>query len=178
MIKIFLTNLGKYNEGHLIGKWVELPVDSFTPILKEIGINEQYEEYFISDYETDIKGLKIEEYEDLKKLNKFAEECEDFDEWDLAKLGAMLKAGNYNKYDEDFFDMVQDCVIFNNCHTMEDVAYEVVEALGFFEELEKDSWAREVMERYFNYEAYGRDLEIERTYVYMGNGIYVELPDY
>ena len=25
-MSIYLTNLGKYNEGYLIGKWVKLPV--------------------------------------------------------------------------------------------------------------------------------------------------------
>lgn len=25
-INIYLTNLGKYNEGELVGEWVELPV--------------------------------------------------------------------------------------------------------------------------------------------------------
>ena len=28
MFRIFLTNLGKYNEGILIGKWVDLPCDN------------------------------------------------------------------------------------------------------------------------------------------------------
>lgn len=27
MLKIYLTNLGKYNEGYLIGEWVTLPID-------------------------------------------------------------------------------------------------------------------------------------------------------
>lgn len=26
MMNIYLTNLGKYNEGYLIGEWVELPI--------------------------------------------------------------------------------------------------------------------------------------------------------
>lgn len=26
MLKIYLTNLGKYAEGYLIGEWVELPI--------------------------------------------------------------------------------------------------------------------------------------------------------
>lgn len=28
MMNIYLTNLGKYNEGQLIGEWVELPVSN------------------------------------------------------------------------------------------------------------------------------------------------------
>ena len=46
-MSIYLTNLGKYNEGYLIGKWVKLPVaaDKLDEVLEEIGINEEYEEY-------------------------------------------------------------------------------------------------------------------------------------
>ena len=45
-MKIFLTNLGKYTEGYLIGKWVKLPVSEevLDKVLEEIGINEYYEE--------------------------------------------------------------------------------------------------------------------------------------
>ena len=58
-MKIFITNLGKYCEGYLVGKWVKLPIsdDKLDEVLKQIGINEYYEEYFISDCENDIIGL-------------------------------------------------------------------------------------------------------------------------
>ena len=51
-IKIFLTNLGKYVDGYLIGEWVKLPVpkDKLNDILARIGIDEHNEEYFITDY--------------------------------------------------------------------------------------------------------------------------------
>lgn len=55
MMNIYLTNLGKYNEGQLIGEWVELPVskEELQKVFERIGINEEYEEYFITDYECD-----------------------------------------------------------------------------------------------------------------------------
>lgn len=55
MMNIYLTNLGKYNEGELIGEWVELPVsqEELQKVFERIGINEEYEEYFITDYECD-----------------------------------------------------------------------------------------------------------------------------
>ena len=71
MIRIFLTNLGKYTEGTLVGKWVDLPTENgFDEHLKEIGINENYEEWFITDYETDIDGLKISEYDNIEELDE------------------------------------------------------------------------------------------------------------
>ena len=59
MFKAFITNLGKYNEGALVGKWVEFPCDEeeFEQHLKEIGIGstdefgQPYEEWFVTDYD-------------------------------------------------------------------------------------------------------------------------------
>lgn len=55
-MEAYVTNLGKYNEGELIGKWAQFPMDEeeFTEALKSIGVQEgsAYEEYFITDYET------------------------------------------------------------------------------------------------------------------------------
>ena len=47
LINGFKTNLGKYNEGHLIGEWVSFPISGkeLDEVLKRIGINEEYEEY-------------------------------------------------------------------------------------------------------------------------------------
>ena len=58
-MKIYITNLGKYNEGYLIGKWVQLPVaeDALEKVLEAIGIDDYYEEIFITDYETEIVGV-------------------------------------------------------------------------------------------------------------------------
>lgn len=83
-MKIFLTNLGKYNEGELVGKWLDLPIYDIEDALLEIGVaeNTMYEEYFISDYSSDI-DIKISSYESLTKLNKMAELLEDKDADDL-----------------------------------------------------------------------------------------------
>ena len=39
-IEAYITNLGKYTEGELIGEWVEFPISSeqFQDVLKRIGI--------------------------------------------------------------------------------------------------------------------------------------------
>ena len=50
MMNIYLTNLGKYNEGELVGEWVQLPIsnEELQKVFERIGINEVYEEYFIT----------------------------------------------------------------------------------------------------------------------------------
>ena len=49
----FVTNLGKYNEGELVGEWVEFPItnEEMQEVFKRIGIGGRYEEWFITDYE-------------------------------------------------------------------------------------------------------------------------------
>lgn len=69
---IYLTNLGKYNEGNLVGQWLNVPCsnDEFKQALLNIGVDGvQYEEYFITDYEH-IKG--ISEYSNIKEVNEIA----------------------------------------------------------------------------------------------------------
>ena len=42
----FITNLGKYNEGFLVGEWVKFPVtnEEMQAVFKRIGIGRRYEE--------------------------------------------------------------------------------------------------------------------------------------
>ena len=77
-MEIFLTNLGKYNEGELVGKWFDLPIYDIEDALLEIGVakDTMYEEYFITDYSSDI-DINISPYESLTELNKIAEFLED-----------------------------------------------------------------------------------------------------
>ena len=88
-MKIFITNLGKYTEGYLIGKWVKLPVseDKLNEVLEAIGINEYYEEYFITDYENDIVGIGdvISEYSSVQALNELAQRLEDLSDDEIGR---------------------------------------------------------------------------------------------
>ena len=74
---VYLTNLGRYNEGVLQGKWLKLPAseEALEKVLDEIGINEMYEEYFITDSESDIIGINnvINEFSNIQKLNELAD---------------------------------------------------------------------------------------------------------
>ena len=44
---VYIANLGKYNEGYLVGAWFTFPIDE-EDVKEKIGLNEQYEEYAIS----------------------------------------------------------------------------------------------------------------------------------
>ena len=100
MIKLYIANLGKYNEGELVGKWITLPMDieDFTEnFLPSIQIdNIQYEEYAIHDYETDIEGLKINEYDNIEDLNDMAEAYDNLTEYEQKTVEAIIEWGYYS----------------------------------------------------------------------------------
>lgn len=152
MIKVALTNLGKYNEGRLIYQWLELPAteDEIQEALDAIGINEEYEEWFITDYETDIDGLKIGEYEDLETLNELAERYENLDEYEQETVAAVIESEGYDL--AEAMDIVEDgrCVFYRG-QDLEDVAYDLVEE-GCFGDI-ADS-----IKNYIDYAAIARDL--------------------
>ena len=81
-MEIYLTNLGKYNEGYLVGEWVHLPVsdDDLRAVFDRIGINKEYEEFFITDYEN--SPICINEYDSIEQLNVLAEKIESLSDVD------------------------------------------------------------------------------------------------
>lgn len=177
MMKIYLTNLGKYNEGELLGEWVTLPIteEELEKVLERIGISDEpdengnyYEEYFITDYETDVDGLKIGEYDNLEELNELAETLENMSDEELEVVGVMLEDGC------DFDEAIEktengDYRIYYNCNDMTDVAYQVIEECGYLNDVP------DTVARYFDYEAYGRDLDIEGKYYMTDNGNCIEI---
>ena len=95
-IKIFITNLGRYVEGALIGEWVQMPIpkENLAEVLDRIGINSEYQEYFITDYESSMANLEISEYTSINELNTLAEQLEDLNDWEYETLCAVVEMEN------------------------------------------------------------------------------------
>ncbi len=120
ILAVFLTNLGKYNEGYLIGEWVELPAtdEELEKVFERIGINEHYEEFFITDYESDF-GLTAGEYDDIEELNEMAEQLADLNEYELDIVAALLSDG----YElAEALDSYENVIVYYDCNDMADVA--------------------------------------------------------
>ena len=159
-VKVWVGNLGKYNEGDLVGRWIELPIDEddLEKVLESIGIdNEEYEEIFIADYDVPFNSKDLGEYTPLETLNEIAERYEDFSEYEKEI---------FNEISSDFkldeaFDIVKDgdYMIYSDCDDMGDVAMQYVEETGLLDNVPSD------LVDYFDYQSYGRDMEINGYYI-------------
>ena len=102
-LKAFVTNLGKYNEGELVGEWVSFPVsaDEMKAVLDRIQIGHPddfgvpYEEIFITDYDTNIYGLQnlLGEFTSLEELNYLAGRLDEMSTYEIDKFKAVLESG-------------------------------------------------------------------------------------
>ena len=168
MIKVFLTNLGKYNEGYLIGEWLELPAtqEQIDETMAKIGINEEYEEYFITDYETNI-NIESGEYSNIDELNKIADELESLNEDDDI-IRTIL---SYTNNIQETIDIINrgDYIIYWDCDDMVDVAYQIVEEYGYLNNVP------EQVKMYFDYEAFARDLGIGGNFEALDNSRYIQI---
>lgn len=116
MLEAYVTNLGKYNEGHLIGEYLKFPAttEEVQALLKRIGIDGVlYEEIFITDYETDIPGLYdlLGEYESIDELNYLASLLDDLEEWEVDTFAAAVDFGEYNSV-KDLINLTQNLGCF------------------------------------------------------------------
>ena len=172
-MKIFLTNLGKYTEGYLIGKWVKLPVseDKLNEVLEAIGINEYYEEYFITDCENDIIGLNdvISEYSSISVLNKLAQRLEELSADDERKLGAVLEYEACTSVEEvlALLDKLDEFELVIGVSDDETLGYYYAEELGSID-------IPEHLKNYMDYEAYGLDIRLENSCLYTSFGFLLD----
>jgi len=155
-IKIYLTNLAKYNAGRLVGKWVELPADDLENHLKEILGND--EEYFITDYEA---PFEIDEYENIIKLNEFVEEFENLEDHEKKIVCYLIDIG-YKR--EEALESHEDVIFYENM-TMKDLAYDRVDS-GFYGDINPN------LERFIDYDAIAREMDTE-GYVETDDGIFL-----
>ena len=166
-IKLYIANLGKYNEGFLVGEWFTLPID-FEEVVEKIGLNAEYEEYAIHDYEA---PFYIGEYESLDSLNEIAERLSTLnDETEVEAITSVMNNDSSIDIDEAM-DMLENSEIlfYYDCKDMTDVAYEVVESCGLLDNVPNN------LRNYFDYEAFGRDLNIEGTWIQLNNNVYIEV---
>ena len=158
LFEAYITNLGKYNEGELVGETLKFPTSpqEVQALLKHIGVDGiRYEEFFITSFDGDVLGLYdyLGEYENLDELNHLACLLSELDQDELEKFEAALNIGTHTSSVADIINLAQnlDCFEFYpDIETEEDLGRYWAEDLPIPAEL-KD---------YFDYGAYGRGVSI------------------
>lgn len=152
ILNIFITNLRAYNEGELLGEWVELPLDeeALEEVINRIS-NDGEDELFITDYESDL-GIKVDEYESIYELNDMVQEIED---GDTDIIAAILEAVDSNI--QRAIDEADRYRLMTECETLEDYARELVDD-GCYGSI-PDS-----IINYIDFEALARDLSCDGCY--------------
>ena len=152
ILNIYIANLGKYNEGELKGGWISLPVseDELNSFLEEtVGINGHYEEWAIHDWESDF-FTGIGEYDDIYKLNEKAERFEGLNDYELRTLKAAAEVWGNEALEFD----LDDLVLYDSVFTDYDLGYYWAEESGCYQ-------LSGPLAQYFDYERFGRDIDLE-----------------
>ena len=165
----FITNLGKYNEGELVGEWVKFPTtaEEMKEVFKRIGIGQRddfgqpYEEWFITDYDCYVDGLydKLGEYENLDELNYLASKLDEMSESEYAQFQAGMEMGDHCGSLQEIINLTEnlDCYeIYPDIEDYDDLGRYYIEELEVMQ-------VPEHLQNYIDYEAYGRDVAMDEN---------------
>ena len=163
----FITNLGKYNEGALVGEWVKFPTtaEELQKVFERIGIGSKddfghpYEEWFITDYDCYVDGLyeMLGEYENLDELNYLASKLEELDDHDYEHFQAAMQVSDYTGSVKDLINLINNLdkyEIYPGVYDYSDLGRYYIDEVGVME-------IPEHLANYIDYEAYGRDVAID-----------------
>ena len=172
----FITNLGKYNEGELLGEWVKFPTtaEELKEVFKRIGIGQKddfgnpYEEWFITDYDCYVDGLysKLGEYENLDELNYLASKLDEMSESEYAQFQAGMEMGDHCGSLQEIINLTEnlDCYeVYPDIHDYDDLGRYYIEELDVMQ-------VPEHLQNYIDYEAYGRDVALEENGTFTDQG--------
>ncbi len=113
---VWIGNLGKYNDGKLVGEWITLPFteEEFEKLLERIGIGEEdalgqeYEEWYVADWDSlmPIHVTQYMGYNALMELSELIERVEDMYESEVKAIAAYLDECSNNL--EEAVDCIED----------------------------------------------------------------------
>ena len=165
----FITNLGKYNEGELVGEWVKFPTtaEEMKEVFKRIGIGQRddfgqpYEEWFITDYDCYVDGLydKLGEYENLDELNYLASKLDEMSNSEYAQFQAGMEMGDHCGSLQEIINLTEnlDCYeIYPHIEDYDDLGRYYIEELEVMQ-------VPEHLQNYIDYEDYGRDVAMDEN---------------
>lgn len=160
-MQVYISNLRKYNEGELIGAWFQPPID-MEDIKEKIGLNEQYEEFVIHDYEL---PFEIGEHTSISEINRLCAMVEEIEDTPIYKELREIQAMWFSSL-EDVIEHKDDIICHSDCDSMEDVAAYYIEETGQLGEVPSN------LQNYIDYQALGQDMEIEGNFLVTSYGVF------
>ena len=164
---VFVENGMDYRNGGMVGEWFNLPMteEELVEAFAKIGVKYSEDDcilnrdYVITDYENDV-NYEVGDYEPIGLLNDLASRLEDVQcmEWLTAYMDETGESL------DEAIDCYEDNSVWYGDMTLEEVAEELVEDTENLSEFAR---------RYFDYEAYARDLRIDGYVEYDGGVLYV-----
>ena len=174
MINVYLTDLQAYNEGHLVGRFINLPISenklaqTISEVLREGEVicgSGNHEEYFLTDWGWgDVEFFSVGEYENIYDLNKKLQAIEEVDSYKHKAIAFLLSEGLANDLDDAIYK-AEDVIVHEN-QSMEDLAYDLLQECYGVDTLPS------IISNNINYENVAKDLEMDGTYFEMGNDIF------
>ena len=165
----FITNLGKYNEGELVGEWVKFPTtaEEMKKVFDRIGIGQKddfgnpYEEWFITDCDCYVDGLydKLGEYESLDELNYLASKLDEMSQGEYEQFQAAMEVGDHSGSVQEIINLTEnlDCYdVYPDIHDYDDLGRYYIDELDAMQ-------VPEHLKNYIDYEAYGRDVALDES---------------
>jgi antirestriction protein len=159
-IRIWLGHLGAYNAGYLIGRWIDLPKsdEEMNEVYEELMSQaarkgEHGDEFDVFDLEVNIHGV----YKDLsrlglRELNELAERLEEMKDYEIEALSYVMQIVDNVPEAIEAIDEGK-CLILSNVENLEDLGRKHVEEFNSIE-------IPEHIEPYFDFERYGRELDV------------------
>ena len=158
MLNLFVNTWGNYNEnGADGGQWITLPMDpdELQEVLEHIAaaMGDNDPEWAIHDYEweSDVELGDVNEMDSISEWNDRCQEAYDLEEWETEEIAAAMEAYGYT-FPEALERQQRGCFTLYAGMDLEEVAEDLINECYDLPEFAL---------RYFDYEAFARDLSYD-----------------
>ena len=158
MLNLFVNTWGNYNEnGADGGQWITLPMDpdELEEVLEHIAdaMGDNDPEWAIHDYEwtCEMELGDVHEMDSIAEWNELCNDASRLEEWEAEEIAAAIEAYGYT-FAEAMERQQRGCFTFYPGQDMEEVAEELINECYDLPEFAL---------RYFDYEAFARDLSFD-----------------
>ena len=158
MLNLFVNTWGNYNvNGADGGQWITLPMEEeeLQEVLEHIAaaMGDNDPEWAIHDYEweSDVELGDVNEMDSISEWNDRCQEAYDLEEWETEEIAAAMEAYGYT-FPEALERQQRGCFTLYAGMDLEEVAEDLINECYDLPEFAL---------RYFDYEAFARDLSYD-----------------